>query len=167
MIRGGTGGNNTKTGANFEFQTDLKTKLSEFYDVKNGIISLNGMNIAIYCPKRELYRFLSDIGIDWRDHISSQLFPDEAIFISSTRTLFIIEKKYQEVYGSVDEKLQTCDFKKSQYQKLVASKNIKVEYIYLLNDWFKRPKYRDTLTYIKEMGCHYYFNELPLQDLNL
>ena len=33
MIRGGIGGNNTKTGAVFECQTDLKTKLSEFYDI--------------------------------------------------------------------------------------------------------------------------------------
>ena len=35
-------------------------------------------------------------------------------------TLFIIEVKYQQVEGSVDEKLQTCDFKRKQYLKLVV-----------------------------------------------
>ena len=46
--------------------------------------------------------------------------------------------KYQEVTGSVDEKLQTCDFKKKQYKKLMAPFNIEVEYIYILSPDFER-----------------------------
>jgi hypothetical protein len=53
-----------------------------------------------------------------------------------------IEVKYQQVAGSVDEKLQTCDFKLKQYLKLVASLGIKVEYVYVLNNWFKKPNTR-------------------------
>lgn len=73
----------------------------------------------------------------------------------------------KEVAGSVDEKLQTCDFKKKQYRKLMASLNIEVEYIYILNDWFKKPAYKDTLDYVISVGCQYYFNYLPLQKLGL
>ena len=52
-------------------------------------------------------------------------------------TLFIIEMKFQEVAGSVDEKLQTCDFKKKQYKRLMAPLNIEVEYVYILDPLIK------------------------------
>ena len=73
--------------------------------------------------------------------------------------------KFQKVDGSVNEKLQTCDFKKKQYRKLMAQLNIEVEYIYILSDWFKKPEYKDTLDYIISVGCQYYFHYLPLQKL--
>jgi hypothetical protein len=75
--------------------------------------------------------------------------------------------KFQYVAGSVDEKLQTCDFKKKQYTKLLREAGIKVEYIYVLNDWFAKPDYRNVLEYVKEVGCHYFFNEIPLKTIGL
>jgi len=67
----------------------------------------------------------------------------------------------------VDEKLQTCDFKKKQFRKLFATLNIEIEYIYILGDWFKLPKYKDVLDYVISVGCQYYFGYLPLQKLGL
>ncbi|MBR6952752.1 MAG: hypothetical protein IKI43_02890 [Campylobacter sp.] len=78
-----------------------------------------------------------------------------------------MECKFQQVAGSVDEKLQTCDFKKKQYQKLMSHLNMEVEYIYLLSDWFKKPEYKDTLDYIISVNCQFYFNYIPLQKLGL
>ena len=75
--------------------------------------------------------------------------------------------KYQQVAGSVDEKLQTCDFKRKQYLKLVSSLGLKVEYVYVLNDWFAHPSYQDVLDYIHSVNCHYQFNALPLAWLGL
>lgn len=75
--------------------------------------------------------------------------------------------KFQKVAGSVDEKLQTCDFKRKQYTKLMAPLNIEVEYIYILSDWFNTPAYKDTLDYVISAGCHYYFKYLPLHKLGL
>ncbi len=75
--------------------------------------------------------------------------------------------KHQEGGGSVDEKLQTCDFKKKQYKKLMAPLNIEVEYIYILDDWFRKPEYKDALDYIISVGCQYYFQYLPLYKLGL
>ena len=100
-------------------------------------------------------------------YISNQLLPDDSIFVIANNTVFIIECKYQEVGGSVDEKLQTCDFKKKQYQKLLAQLNVEVEYIYLLSEWFKDPKYKDVLDYIHSVRCQYYFGYIPLQKLGL
>ena len=45
--------------------------------------------------------------------------------------------------------------------------NIDVEYIYILSDWFKHSAYKDTLDYIISVGCHYYFEILPLNKLGL
>ena len=93
--------------------------------------------------------------------------PDNGLFIIVRNTLFIIEIKFQNVRGSVDEKLQTCDFKRKQYSKLVQDLDWRVEYIYVLNDWYQHPSYRDTLDYIHSMNCHYRFNSIPLDWLGL
>lgn len=99
--------------------------------------------------------------------ISKRLFPDDSIYVIVKNTLYVIECKHQQVAGSVDEKLQTCDFKKKQYQKLLAPANIDVEYIYILDDWFRDPKYKDVLDYIISVRCQYYFGYIPLSKLGL
>lgn len=45
--------------------------------------------------------------------------------------------------------------------------NIDVEFIYILSDWFRNPRYKDTLDYVVSVGCQYYFEYLPLQKLGL
>jgi len=110
---------------------------------------------------------LDESNIEWTKIISKKLLPDDALLVIVRETLFIIEVKYQQVAGSVDEKLQTCDFKRKQYVKLVASLGLKVEYVYVLNDWFNTPSYKDVLDYINSVNCHYKFNELPLAWLGL
>ena len=74
--------------------------------------------------------------------------------------MYIIEMKYQSQSGSVDEKLQTCDFKKKQYEKLLKPLSIKVEYYYFLNDWFNQDKYKDVFDYIKKVGCKYFIENI-------
>ena len=67
------------------------------------------------------------------------------------------------MYGN----LQSYITLENQYQKLMAPLNIDVEYIYLLSEWFKDPKYKDVLDYIISMRCHYYFEYIPLTKLGL
>lgn len=120
-------------------------------------------------PKKGLYRYFDEIdGFDYTKIISAQLLPDEAIFVVSKNTVYIVEKKTQSQGGSVDEKLQTCDFKLKQYKKLFSPLNKEVCYSYLLDkDWFKNPRYKDTLDYIISVGCKYYFNYIPLDAIGL
>lgn len=169
MIKNGKGGGNTKTGLVFEGKTDLSNFLSSQtgYSVENGVVFYDGEKVARIFKKHGFYRYLKEIGIDWTKIISKQLLPDDSIYVIINNTLFIIECKYQQVNGSVDEKLQTCDFKKKQYQKLMAPANIEVEYIYLLSDWFRAPKYKDVLDYIISVRCQYYFEYIPLAKLGL
>jgi len=97
--------------------------------------------------------------------IADPVFSDE--YYCGNSVVITDKNKFQKVAGSVDEKLQTCDFKRKQYAKLMAPLNIEVEYIYILSDWFKKLEYKDVLDYIISVGYHYYFEYLPLQKLGL
>ncbi|MDE2079408.1 MAG: hypothetical protein KGI73_03415 [Patescibacteria group bacterium] len=169
MIRGGKGGGNTKTGLNFEKSRDILALLrkTKGYSVKGTAISFKGKLVAHSFRKNALYKYLASQKVDYKKILSKKLLPDEALYVIVNNTLFIIEIKFQKVAGSVDEKLQTCDFKRKQYAKLLAPLNIEVEYIYILNNWFKKPEYKDVKDYIISVGCQYYFNYLPLQKLGL
>jgi hypothetical protein len=169
MKKKGFGGGNTITGLKFEKGRDILSILSNIkgYSIKGNVIFYLGKEVARSYRKYGLYKFLESQGIDYKKIISKKLLPDEALYVIVNNTLFVIEMKYQEVTGSVDEKLQTCDFKKKQYKKLMAPLNIEVEYIYILSDWFRKPEYKDVLDYIISVGCQYYFQYLPLQKLGL
>jgi len=170
MIKGGKGGARTLTGLDFEQRRDLRTAFTNFpeYTVVKGNLFFNNKIVAKLYKKHDLYKmFLGPKGIDYRKIISKKLLPDDAIFIFANNTLFIVEMKFQEVAGSVDEKLQTCDFKRKQYEKLLSETKVLVEYVYVLSDWFKDPSYRDVLDYIKSVKCHYFFETLPFDFLGL
>ncbi|KKQ20547.1 MAG: hypothetical protein US45_C0018G0010 [Candidatus Nomurabacteria bacterium GW2011_GWA1_37_20] len=169
MIEKGKGGGNTITGLLFEKRVNTLTllKSKDGYSIKGNSIFYNGKEVAKSFKKNALYKYLESKGLDYKRYISKKLLPDEAIYVIVNNTLFIIEIKFQKVSGSVDEKLQTCDFKRKQYSKLMAPLNIEVEYIYILNDWFRKPEYKDVLDYVISAGCQFYFHYLPLQKLGL
>lgn len=165
----GGGANTNKFGLHFEQTTSLRTVLDQHTDfevIGNKVYDKNNNEVGQLCGKNNLYKeVLEPKGVDYKKIVSKKLLPDEAILVGNT--VYIIEKKFQGGSGSVDEKLQTCDFKKKQYAKLLAGAGYKVEYIYVLNDWFKRSEYADVHAYIKSVGCQYYFNELPLASIGL
>ena len=170
MKTGGIGGANTKTGLHFEKRVDFLQVLDAVpgYEIKeNGEIFFKDKLVAINLRKGSLYKYLEQKDINYEEILSKKLLPDDAILVLQTNTFYVIEIKFQRVGGSVDEKLQTSLFKKLQYEKLLKSLGIRVEYIYILNDWFKAPAYRDVLEYIKEVHCDYVFNEITLDRLGL
>jgi len=169
MINRGKGGGNTVTGLNFEREKDIVSllKTKNGYKVKGTIIFYDKKEVARSYKKNALYKFLESKKVNYKKILSKKLLPDEALYVIVNNTLFVIEVKFQKVSGSVDEKLQTCDFKRKQYAKLMAPLNIEVEYIYILSDWFKKSEYKDVLDYIISVGCQYYFGYLPLQKLGL
>ena len=132
----------TTTGLQFEEKAQIKR---------------DGIKVA----KHDLYRFLTKQNIDYTTFLSRKLLPDDAYIDYSTSSLYVYEKKYQETEGSADEKPQTCGFKIYQYKKIAAALGLKnTYYIYVFNNWFKKPKYKDMLDYINTVdGCSYYFLE--------
>ena len=169
-IHGG-GALTNRNGLLFEQETSLEEALiNAGYRInsRNVVQDRNGNCLGIIAPKHAFYkRILEPENINWQDYISKRLLPDEAFLNFTNNTVYIIEKKFQHDAGSVDEKLQTCDFKKKQYQKLLYDTPYEVEYLYVCNDWFTQSCYRDVHEYIESVGCHIFFNEIPLDFLEL
>ena len=166
----GGGAQTNANGLHFEQTTELRDLFedSDVFTLFGDDVYKEGVRVATLYQKHGLYRnLLIPNGVDYTKLISKKLLPDDAILVHKTNTLFIIEKKFQSSAGSVDEKLQTCDFKKKQYTKLFSPLEIKIEYCYYLSEWFKHAEYRDVKQYIEEVGCHYFFDEIPLDFLNL
>ncbi|MCR2097883.1 hypothetical protein [Campylobacter upsaliensis] len=169
MIANGIGGANTKTGLVFEGKVDLATFLSQqsgYIVDSDEKVFYDDELVAQIFKKHRFYSFLEERGVDWRSIISKRLLPDDSIYIIINNTFFIIECKFQQVAGSIDE-LLVCDFNKKQYQKLLSNLNMEVEYLYLLSNWFRKPEYRDVLDYIISVNCRYYFEYIPLQIFGL
>lgn len=167
-IHGG-GATTNQNGLAFEQETSLKSAFEyQGYVIINNEVILNSTPKGMITSKHGLYRdILIPNNIIWSEILSKQLLPDEVFYNYSNRTIYIIEKKFQSAAGSVDEKLQTCDFKKRQYQKLLRDMNVTVEYIYVINEWFDHPSYNDVKEYILSVGCRYYTRILPLETLGL
>ena len=93
MIKGGVGGGNTITGLIYEGKVDLATYLSQQknYEVRGSEVFYEGNVVAYVFKKHEFYRFLEGNGVDWKKIISSQLLPDNCIYVIVNNTLFIIE----------------------------------------------------------------------------
>lgn len=167
------GGNQTNiNGFAFEQATSLDDAFIEHgYYVSNHEVFDHPLMLeplGISAPKHFLYsHFLIPNGIEYETVNSKKWLPDEAFVNYHTKTAYIIEKKFQSGRGSVDEKLPNCHFKKLEYEKLFHPLDYQVEFIYILSDWFKRPQYADTLSYIEMMGCYYYYNHLPLHAIGL
>lgn len=167
--RYGGGARTNENGLTFEQTTSLDEALLDKGYILRGCEVFDGNElIGLSVPKHEIYSvFLEREGIDYRDFNSKKWLPDECFINLITRTAYIIEKKFQNSSGSVDEKLPGCHFKKWEYEKLFNEIDFEVEYLYVFNDWFLDPRYADTLEYIERMGCHYYFNQIPLDFLGL
>ena len=153
----------------FEQTTSLNEALiNEGYKVtdEGKVINSRGTILGYSKSKHEFIRYLEEQGVDLTVN-SDQLLPDDAFINIYNETIYIIEKKFQSVSGSVDEKLQTCLYKKRQYTKLALQMRYRLEYTYVLSNWFTKPKYIDVLEFIKEVGCYYFFNELPLDFLGI
>lgn len=159
----------TRTWLHFESRVSFADAIKHLdgYVIKDNYkIFYNDKKVAELYQKHSLYKKLLEPNwVDYKKFITKKLLPDNAVYVIAAWTLFIVEIKYQEVAGSVDEKLQTCDFKKKQYQRLLHPLKLDVEYCYVLGERFKKPEYNDVLNYIQAVWCKYFFGELPLDYL--
>lgn len=156
-------------GLHFEQTTSLNDAIvNQGYRLSTDgkVCNSNGVIIGYRKSKHDFIRSLEDNNVDLSVN-SDKLLPDDAFINIHNKVVYIIEKKFQSVPGSVDEKLQTCLYKKQQYNKLVSQIGFEVAYTYVLNNWFHQPKYADVLKYIEDVGCYFFFNEIPLNFIGL
>jgi hypothetical protein len=169
--KSGGGANPNINGLSFEGRTSLIESLKsnpEIHITNGNIINYRNKKIGYYTEKHHFYNsFLSENKINWQKINSKKYLPDSVIVNEIKKIVYIIEKKYQAGSGSVDEKLQTCDFKKQIYKKLIDKTGYKTEYYYLLNDWYHKNKYDDVKKYIISVGCKYFINKIELEELGI
>ena len=82
--------------------------------------------------------------------------PDECYVCEKTKTIVIIEKKFQQTSGSACEKLQTGPAKLENYAERYPGWTIK--YVYVLSNWFKQECEAE-LKLLDKKGIPYYFAE--------
>ena len=171
----GGGSATNETGLTFEEYIDNvfsnQISKSENISLDGNKIIKDGKVYASRYSKHKLYNMLCvELGIKWKEILSKKLLPDDAILVHDTNTIYIVEKKYQKSSGSNDEKIQTAPYKILQYNMLFEGTGIKVDFCYVLSDWFKienNPSYRNMLKYLDDHKVKYYYNELPLNHIGL
>lgn len=191
MKQGGTGGANTNRGGlAFESKTDFASQLvehkSDQYTVTEVQIpqSVKNSKDKVYAVTRiedntmvgmitkqfQFYNLMKEhYGLSNQNH--KQWKPDEAFFNFEANTVFIVEKKWQETSGSVDEKIFGFVNKRRLYQNnfnaLSNEPKPTVEFSALFNrDWWINGKngknqaaYQDYFDNLRIDGIKIFFDQ--------
>ena len=147
----GAGGAQTnKNGLDYEKITCLDDKIRILRKYKLGKGKNHYVNEVLVkkrrfrkCQKGGLKKYMDEHRVTAKCARESQ--PDECFIDPDRNIIFILEKKFQGVDGSVDDKIQTGVFKRWFYQQQYPKYEIR--YAYVLNDWFKSPKYTPEMEY--------------------
>jgi hypothetical protein len=138
----GAGGANTnKNGLEYEKISDLSSLFTVIKTVKQySEVTFNtdketDLTPFIYVKKKQFLKYLSSVINKSIPIAHGCKEPDECYINEKTKTIFIIEKKYQQTTGSVCEKLQSAPVKKEHLRELFPTYN--TVYIYCLSSWFK------------------------------
>ena len=151
----GAGGAQTnKNGLNYEQMTDLNTEFkiiqeARYWQIVEFTDELGFKKRLKRTCKKDFFKSMKyfnmiDTSIP-KAHGCKE--PDECYINYVNLSIYIIEKKFQQVNGSVCEKIQTSDFKLWQYGRTFPK--FKIHYIYCLSDWFKN-NCKAELQYLKE-----------------
>ena len=81
--------------------------------------------------------------------------PDECYVDEVNKVINIIEKKFQQCAGSVDEKIQTGPFKIWFYKEQYP--DYEIRYCYCLSDWFRSDKYKPEMRFLKEYNIEVFW----------
>ena len=132
----GAGGSKTNQhGLSYEQLTNLETHYQVIQEHPHyQKITIQGLQL-VATRKTSLFKYMDK-------HMNHQIVkahgskqPEECFLNEHNKTMFIIEKKFQQTSGSVCEKIQTSDFKLWQYSRTFPK--YQIVYIYCLSDWFQ------------------------------
>lgn len=145
-----------QTWFNFENQTDLSSE----YIKKSDQISfyLNPNINFIRLNKKDFINFFveNDFVASKIDNAHGCIEPDECYVNLENKIVFIIEKKNQNIRGSVCEKITTPPFKIWHFSQKIPQ--FKIIYIYCLNKWFRDNCSRE-LEYLRESNIPYFWGD--------
>lgn len=154
----GAGGSSTnKNGLRYEELTSLKSHFTVTECCKFGEkITFDGCKKYHHASKSNLFKYMKDKGhFDKRIHPGHGCKqPDEAFIDEDKKIVFIIEKKFQSVGGSVCEKIQSPHFKAWMFTRQFR-KLYKIIYIYCLSDYFTK-NCKAEIEYLDTFGWKYF-----------
>ncbi len=123
-----------RNGLSYEKLTDLQTE----YKIvsKNSKYSIIKFPLSDneYIKPKNLFEYMKEYLAKDIPKAHGCKKPDECYINKEKKLIFIIEKKFQKVSGSVCEKIQTGEFKRWQYSRSFTE--YKVVYIYVLSKFF-------------------------------
>jgi len=167
----GAGGSNTNYhGKMFENKTNNEQRLLNQGFVKE---FLKGKNKYYLCNKYQDKHVVFIIQSNFKTYMKNKYninlfrFPDEAYiieFINGKKMVIVIEKKEQNVEGSVETKLWSGPSLKREYE-LVLGKDFEVHYCFCLNEFFKnkfssnKKKYNNLKIILKENNIHILYGD--------
>uniref|UniRef100_A0A6C0JWR8 Uncharacterized protein n=1 Tax=viral metagenome TaxID=1070528 RepID=A0A6C0JWR8_9ZZZZ len=137
----GTGAGGSKTNTNglpYEELTELNTHYEIKKTHKNGkeiVFNINKDTPFIATKQSNVFKYMDKHMNKSINRAHGCKRPDECFINENTKQIFIIEKKFQQIGGSVCEKIQTAEFKRRHYNKLFPDYD--AVYMYCLCDWFK------------------------------
>jgi hypothetical protein len=131
----GAGGSNTnRNGLSYEEKTDLSTRYKVLRKNSNCIhcIEIQFDNEKVYTRinKGHIFKCIERVGNSIQSGHGCKN-PDECYVDKYLKIIFIIEKKFQQVSGSVCEKIQTPHFKVYQYKKTFPSYKIGIYLLFI------------------------------------
>lgn len=158
----GAGGSNTnKNGLSYEELTDLGTEYQEHStNETSSVITFNSHpdNKLISTKQSKMFKCMSHAIDETVIKAHGCKNPDECYIDESKKIIFIIEKKFQQVSGSVCEKIQSAGFKNWQYSRTFPK--YKIIYIYCLSSWFEK-NCKAELEYLKSNHIQVFWGNSP------
>lgn len=140
----GAGGKNTnKNGLVFE-------------NVLQNHIQGNIYNGYTYLEKTDFCNHMKDL---YRDSIKSKNFRPDGAFVSKDRkNVFILECKFQQCLGSIDEKILNGPIKRELYRMKYPEVD-EFKYGFVLSPWYKQESYDSWINILKLYGIKIFFTE--------
>jgi hypothetical protein len=167
----GAGGKNTNAnGKRFEYITDIQSKLFE-NKYKKKILGKGKYSYYLYKNinnNKIIYLSQNGLKLYVKKMFNIEIFrkPDEAYIIEKNGKYImkILEKKNQNVEGSVETKIHACYFLRREYE-IIMGKNFSIEYAFCLNKFFKdkinsnKKKYTILKQMLDEYNITIFFGE--------
>ncbi len=170
---GAGGANATLSGGSFEKKTSLEQKLIEN---KFNKIIINKSKNGYYYEKKDSNKILyfNQNGfnkyIEKEYNIKTYRKPDEAIIIEKDNKIHIIilEKKNQNVDGSIEEKLKTGAFTRREYELMFEEQQkykFEISFCFVLSKFLQDkfdsdlPKYNNMKKIMKEDKIKYFYGD--------
>lgn len=156
--KGAGGANTNKNGLSYEALTDLDDRIKVIRKDKFSYEVVFSDNCTVFTKTKQsnLFKCMykeADNNIRKAHGCKN---PDECYINRETKTIFIIEKKFQQCNGSVCEKIQTPDFKIWQYSRTFPE--YRIVYVYCLSSWF-RINCIPEIEYLDFKGVKYFWGD--------